>query len=73
MTILLTLAVAALAAYFYWVVVRALIRRSTPDFGRDIYRSEQPAKYWLQVILYSLMAMGSTIYGLFLVGDLLNP
>ena len=72
MTMLLTLAVAALAAYFYWVVVRALMRQRTPDFGRDIYRSEQPAKYWLQVILYSLMAVGSTIYGLFLVGDLLN-
>ena len=73
MTMLLILAVAALATYFYWVVVRALMRHRTPDFGRDIYRSEQPAKYWLQVVLYSLMAVGSTIYGLFLVGDLLNP
>jgi hypothetical protein len=73
MTVLLALAVAALATYFYWVVAKALIRRRTPDFGRDIYRSEQPAQYWLQIILYSLMAAGSTIYGLFLVGDLLDP
>ena len=72
MTMLLALAVAAMAGYFYWVVVRALLRHRTPDFGRDIYRREQPAKYWLQVILYSLMAVGSTIYGLLLVGDLLN-
>ena len=73
MTVLLALGVAAMATYFYWVVATALIRRRTPDFGRDIYRSEQPAKYWLQIILYSLMAVGSTIYGLFLVGDLLDP
>ena len=73
MTVLLALAVAALAAYFYWVVAKALIRRRTPDFGRDIYRSEQPAQYWLQIILYSLMAAGSTIYCLLLVGDLLDP
>ena len=47
-----------------------IIRQRTPDFGRDIYRSEQPAKYWLQVVLYSLMALGATIYSLVLIGDL---
>jgi hypothetical protein len=72
MTVLLTLAASALAGYFYWVVVTALIRRRTPDFGNDILRSEQPGKYWLQVVLYSLMAAGATVYALFLVGDLFD-
>ena len=72
MTILLTLGVIALASYFYWVVVAALIRRRTPDFGRDIYRSEQPGKYWMQIVLYSLMAVGATIYALVLLGDMLK-
>ena len=69
---LLTIAVIAMALYFWWVVVVALARRRTPDFGRDIYRSEQPGKYWLQIILYSWMAAGSTIYALVLVGDLFD-
>ena len=69
MTALLTLGVVALAAYFYSVVVTALLRGRTPDFGRDIYRSEKPGTYWLQIILYSLMAVGATIYALFLIGD----
>ena len=73
MTALLTLGVVALAAYFYWVVVTALVRGRTPDFGRDIYRSEKPGTYWLQIILYSLMAVGATIYALFLIGDLSRP
>ena len=72
MTILLTLGAVALAGYFYWVVVTALIRRRTPDFGRDILRSEQPGKYWLQVVLCSLMAAGLTIYALILVGDVVG-
>ena len=70
MTALLTLGVIALAAYFYWVVVSALVRGKTADFERDIHRSEQPGKYWLQVILCLLMAAGATIYALFLIGDL---
>jgi hypothetical protein len=70
MTALLILGVVAMAAYFYWVVVTALMRGKTPDFGRDIYRSEQPGKYWVQVMLCSLMAAGATIYALFLIGDL---
>ena len=70
MNALLILGVAGVAGYFYWVVVTALMRGRTPDFGRDIYRSEQPGKYWLQIVLYSLMAAGSTIYALFLIGDL---
>ena len=70
MTALLTLGVIALSAYFCWVVVTALIRRRTPDFGRDIYRSEQPGKYWGQVVLYLLMALGGSIYALFLIGDM---
>jgi hypothetical protein len=68
-TLLLTLGVIALAGYFYWVVVTALIRRRTPDFGRDIHRSKQPGKYWTQIALYSLMAVGATFYALALVGD----
>jgi hypothetical protein len=70
--VLLTVGVVAMAAYFYWVVVTALIRGRTPDFGRNIYRGEQPGKYWLQVVLYSLMAAGATVYALFLVGDLID-
>jgi hypothetical protein len=69
-TPLLILGVVAMAGYFYWVVATALIRRRTPDFGRDIHRSEQPAKYWMQVVLYSGVAFGLTIYALFLIGDL---
>jgi len=68
-SLLKTFAVIALAAYFYWVVITALIRKRTPDFGRDIHRREQPGKYWLQVVLYSLMAAGATIYALALLGD----
>ena len=70
MTLLLTMGVLALAAYFYWVVIAALVRGRTPDFGRDIYRSEKPGTYWLQIVVYSLMAVGATIYALFLIGDL---
>ena len=70
MTVLLTIGVVAVAGYFYWVVVTALIRGRTPDFGRDVYRSEQPAKYWVQIVLYTWMALGGTIYALFLIGDL---
>ncbi len=70
MNALLILGVVALAGYFYWVVVTALIRGRTPDFGRDIYRSEQPGKYWVQVVLCSWMAVGASIYALFLIGDL---
>ena len=69
MTILLTIGIIAFAAYFYWVVLTALVRRRTPDFGRDIYRTEQPGMYWFQIALYSLMAVGSTIYALALIGD----
>jgi hypothetical protein len=72
MSELLTLGVVAMAGYFYFVVVTALIRGRTPDFGRDIYRSEQPGKYWVQVVLYAWMALGLTIYGLFLIGDLFD-
>ena len=70
MTTIKTFAVIALTAYFYWVVMTALVRGRTPDFGRDIDRSEQPGKYWLQVVLYSLMAAGGTIYALVLMEDL---
>jgi hypothetical protein len=70
MNALLILGVVALAGYFYWVVVTALIRGRTPDFGRDICRSEQPGKYWVQVVLCSWMAVGASIYALFLIGDL---
>jgi hypothetical protein len=69
-TIIKTFAVIALTAYFYWVAVTALIRGRTPDFGRDVDRTEQPGKYWLQVVLYSLMAAGGTIYALVLLQDL---
>ena len=69
MSTLLIIGVLALAAYFYWVVVTALIRGKTPDFGRDIYRSEQPGKFWVQVLLCTWMALGLTIYALFLIGD----
>jgi hypothetical protein len=69
-TALLVLGVVAMAGYFYWVVVTALMRGRTPDFGRDIYRSEQPRKFWVQVILCFWMAVGATIYALFLIGDL---
>ena len=72
MTILLTIGVVAFAAYFYWVVLTALVRRRTPDFGRDIYRSELPGKFWFQIGLYLLMAAGSTIYALALIGDAFN-
>jgi hypothetical protein len=68
-TILLTIGVVAFAAYFYWVVLAAVVRGRTADFGRDIYRSEQPGKYWFQIGLYSLMAAGSTIYARALIGD----
>ena len=47
MTALLALGVVIMAGYFYWVVVTALMRGRTPDFGTDIYRSEQPGKYWM--------------------------
>ena len=70
MTLLKAFAAVALAGYFTWVVVTALIRRRTPDFGRDIYRSEQPGKYWLQITLYSLMAAGAAIYSLALIAEL---
>jgi hypothetical protein len=69
-TALLTLGVVAMASYFYWVVATALMRGRTPDFGRDIYRSEQPGKYWVQVVLYTWMALGLTIFALFLIGDM---
>jgi hypothetical protein len=68
--ILLTLGAVALAGYFYWVVLTALMRGRTPDFGRDIVRSEQPGKYWVQVVLCSLMAAGLTIYVLLQLKDL---
>jgi hypothetical protein len=68
--ILLTLGAVALAGYFYWVVLTALMRGRTPDFGRDIVRSEQPGKYWVQVVLCSLMAAGLTIYVLLQLEDL---
>ena len=68
---LLLLGVLALAGFFYWLVVIALIRGKTPgDFGTHIYRSEHPGKYWVQIVLYSWMAVGATIYALFLIGDL---
>ena len=70
MKILLTLGAVALAGYFYWVVLTALMRGRTPDFGRDIVRSEQPGKYWVQVVLCSLMAAGLTIYVLLQLEDL---
>ena len=70
MTTVKIIAVILFAAYFYWVVVTALIRGRTPDFGRDIYRSEKPGKYWLQIVLYSLTAAGATIYALVLLGDM---
>jgi hypothetical protein len=70
--VLLALGAVALAGYFYWVVATALIRRRMPDFGRDIYRSEQPVKYWVQVVLCTWMALGATIYALFLIGDLFD-
>ena len=70
MTALLALGVVIMAGYFYWVVVTALMRGKTPDFSRDIYRSEQPGQYWMQVVLCFLMAAGATIYALFLIGDL---
>ena len=70
MTALLALGVVAMAAYFYWVVLTALMRGRTPDFGRDIYRDEQPGKFWVQVVLCFWMAVGATIYALFLIGDL---
>jgi hypothetical protein len=63
------LLVIALAAYFYWVIIMALVRKRTPDFGRDIYRREKPGKYWFQIGLYSLMAAGATIYALVLVEE----
>jgi hypothetical protein len=69
MTILRIIGVTALAAFFYWVVLTALFRRRISDFGRGIYRSEQPGQYWFQIGLYSLMAAGSTIYALALIGD----
>jgi hypothetical protein len=69
-TIIKTFAVIALTAYFYWVVIIALMRGRTPDFGRGIDRGEQPGKYWFQVMLYSLMAAGGTIYALVLLEDL---
>ena len=71
-TVLKTVAVVALAAYFYWVVITALIRGKTPDFGDGIHRSEQPATYWFQVVLYFLMAAGATIYAIILVDELLK-
>jgi hypothetical protein len=71
-TALLILGVVAMAGYFYWFVVTALIRGRIPDFGRDIYRSEQPGKYWVQVVLCTWMALGATIYALFLIGDLFD-
>ena len=68
---LLFLGVVALAGFFYWVAVAALIRGRTPgDFGTHIHRSEQPGKYWVQVVLCTWRALGSTIYALFLLGDL---
>lgn len=72
MTTLKFLAVVALAAYFYWVVISGLIRGSTPDFGSRIDRGEQPGKYWLQIILCSLMAAGATIYALVLMDELFD-
>ena len=72
MNLLKTVAVIALTAYFYWVVKTALIRGRTPDFGRDISRGEQPHKYWLQIVLCSLMAAGGTIYALVLLEDWLK-
>jgi hypothetical protein len=69
MTMLLALGAIVLAGYFFWVVVTALIRGRTPDFGRDVYRGEQPAKYWVQIVLYSWMALGLTIYALVQIGD----
>ena len=70
MTLLLILGVISMASYFCWIVVTALIRGRTPDFGHDILRSEQPGKYWVQVVLSTWMALGLTIYALFLIGDL---
>ena len=70
MNALLAIGLIGLAGYFSWVVVMALRRGRTPDFGRDIYRSEQPGKYWVQIILYIWMALGATIAALFVVGDL---
>lgn len=67
---LLAIGVIALAGYFWWVVVTALLRGRTPDFGRDIVRAEQPGKFWTQVLLCLLMALGATIYALALLGDM---
>jgi hypothetical protein len=69
MNVLILIGLVAMAAYFYWVVVTALIRGRTPDFYRDITRIEEPGKYWVQVVLCSLMALGSTISALFLMGS----
>ena len=70
---LLFLGVVALAGFFYWVAVTALNRGHTQgDFGTHIHRSEQPGKYWAQVVLCTWMALGSTIYALFLLGDLIE-
>ena len=70
MNALLLIGVVALAAYFWWVVATALARGRTPDFGRDIVRTEQPGKFWTQVMLCLMMALGATIYALALLGDL---
>jgi hypothetical protein len=69
-TVAKLLLVVALAGYFTWVVISALIRGWTPDFGTGIRRSEQPGKYWLQLVLCSAMAAGGTIYALVLLDDL---
>ena len=72
MTLLAIIGLTAFTAFFYGYAIVAVVRGNFDDFGTQVRRTEQPGKFWLQVVLCLLMALGSTIYTATVIHDALR-